>query len=108
MARMNRPVTGRGAHAPSGPLRAALYARVSTSEQEPENQLVALRAFAGARGWAMTEFVDRGVSGAKERRPALDAMLADVRRRKFDVVVVVKLDRLARSVRHLVTVAAEF
>jgi DNA invertase Pin-like site-specific DNA recombinase len=87
--------------------RAALYARVSTHDQTPENQLTVLRAFAGARGWAVTEFVDHGVSGAKERRPHLDAMLADVRRRKFDVVVIVKLDRLARSTRHLVTLAAE-
>ena len=87
--------------------RAALYARVSTLEQAPENQLVALRAFASARGWASTEFVDHGVSGAKDRRPQLDAMLTDVRRRKFDLVLVTKLDRLARSTRHLVTLAAE-
>jgi DNA invertase Pin-like site-specific DNA recombinase len=87
--------------------RAALYARVSTGDQKPENQLTALRAFAGARGWAVTEFVDHGVSGAKDRRPQLDAMLVDARRRKFDVVAIVKLDRLARSTRHLVTLAAE-
>jgi DNA invertase Pin-like site-specific DNA recombinase len=87
--------------------RAALYARVSTTEQTPENQLVALRGFATARGWALTEFVDHGVSGAKERRPQLDAMLADARRRKFDVVLVTKLDRLARSTRHLVMLSAE-
>ena len=87
--------------------RAALYARVSTSDQAPENQLAALRAFASARGWAVTEFVDAGVSGAKDHRPALDALLADVRRRKFDTVMIVKLDRLARSTRHLVTLAAE-
>src|SRR5437762_7168257 len=87
--------------------RAALYARVSTTEQTPENQLVALRAFALARGWAASEFVDHGVSGAKDRRPQLDAMLADVRRRKLDLVLVTKLDRLARSTRHLVTLGAE-
>src|SRR5262249_57640956 len=80
---------------------------VSTAEQTPENQLVALRVFASARGWTVTEFVDHGVSGAKERRPQLDAMLADVRRRKFDLVLVTKLDRLARSTRHLVTLAGE-
>src|SRR5712664_4794010 len=73
--------------------RAALYARVSTLEQTPENQLVALRTFALARGWAVSEFIDHGVSGAKDRRPQLDAMLADVRRRKFDLVLVTKLDR---------------
>src|SRR2546425_9065622 len=85
--------------------RAALYARVSTVEQEPENQLVPLRAFAAARGWTATEYVDHGVSGAKERRPALDALLAAARTRKIDAVVCVKLDRLARSVHHLVTLA---
>src|SRR5437899_1497301 len=87
--------------------RAALYARVSMTEQTPENQLVALRTFALARGWAVSEFIDHGVSGAKDRRPQLDAMLADVRRRKFDLVLVTKLDRLARSTRHLVTLAGE-
>jgi len=88
--------------------RAAIYACVSTTEQTPENQLAVLRTFAAARGWAATEFVDHGVSGAKDRRPQLDAMLADVRRRKFDVVLITKLDRLARSTRHLVTLVAEF
>jgi len=87
--------------------RAALYARVSTTEQAPENQLAALRAFATARGWQAVEYVDRGVSGAKERRPGLDVMLAAVRARKLDVVACVKLDRLARSTRHLVTLAGE-
>jgi DNA invertase Pin-like site-specific DNA recombinase len=88
--------------------RAAIYARVSTAEQTPENQLAVLRAFASARGWRVTEFVDRGVSGAKERRPALDALMAAARARKIDVVVCVKLDRLARSVHHLVAMAMEF
>src|SRR3989442_6628407 len=88
--------------------RAALYARVSTVEQEPENQLRPLRAFAAARGWQALEFVDHGVSGSKDRRPALDAMLAAARARKIDAVVCVKLDRLARSVHHLVMLAREF
>jgi DNA invertase Pin-like site-specific DNA recombinase len=87
--------------------RAALYARVSTAEQTPENQLVALRGFAEARGWTVSEFVDHGVSGTKDRRPQLDALLAGVRRRKFDVVLMTKLDRLARSTHHLVTLAKE-
>src|SRR2546423_4757007 len=89
------------------PRRAAVYARVSTSDQTPENQLAALRAFVGARGWQTTEYVDHGVSGAKERRPALDALLATARSRKVDVVVCVKLDRLARSTHHLVTLVKE-
>jgi DNA invertase Pin-like site-specific DNA recombinase len=92
----------------SRPLRAALYARVSTHEQTPENQLLALRAFASARGWTLAEYVDHGISGAKDRRPQLDAMLAAVRKRKVDLVLVTKLDRLARSVHHLVSLGREF
>jgi DNA invertase Pin-like site-specific DNA recombinase len=69
---------------------------------------VALRAFVAARGWEPTEFVDHGVSGAKDRRPALDALLDAVRARHVDRVVCVRLDRLARSTRHLVTPAGDF
>lgn len=90
-----------------GIVRAALYARVSTMEQTPENQLVTLRAFAAARGWRAVEFVDHGVSGARDRRPALDALLVAVRSRRVDTVLCVKLDRLARSTRHLVTLAGD-
>lgn len=97
----------RGPRAPAGPVRAALYARVSTAEQTPDNQLVALRGFADARGWTVTEFVDHGISGAKDRRPGLDALLAAVRARWVDVVACIKLDRLARSTRHLVTLAGD-
>jgi len=87
----------------------ALYARVSTAEQHVEPQLHALRAYAEARGLELAgEYVDHGVSGAKDRRPALDRLLADARRRRFDVVACVKFDRLARSVRHLTALAAEF
>jgi DNA invertase Pin-like site-specific DNA recombinase len=88
-------------------LRCAIYARVSTQDQTPDNQLLPLRAFAGARGWTVTEYVDHGISGAKERRPALDTMLKAARSRKLDVIVVTKLDRLARSVHHLLAVAKE-
>ena len=84
-------------------MRAAIYARVSTLDQEPENQLQELRRYIQARGWTAIEFVDRGVSGAKDRRPALDELLKDARRRKFDVLVCWRLDRLGRNLRHLVT-----
>jgi DNA invertase Pin-like site-specific DNA recombinase len=87
--------------------RAGLYVRVSTTEQAPENQLAALRAFATARGWRATEYVDHGTSGAKDRRPALDALLAAARARRLDIVACTKLDRLARSTHHLVTLAKE-
>jgi DNA invertase Pin-like site-specific DNA recombinase len=88
-------------------MRAAIYARVSTFDQEPENQLLELRRYIQARGWTAIEFVDRGVSGAKDRRPALDELLKDARRRKFDVLVCWRLDRLGRNLRHLVTLLDE-
>jgi DNA invertase Pin-like site-specific DNA recombinase len=66
-----------------------------------------LRAFAEARCWTPTEFVDHGISGAKASRPALDALLTAARARRLDVVLTTKLDRLARSTRHLVGLAAE-
>src|SRR5205809_5826477 len=83
-------------------MRAVIYARVSTLDQEPENQLVELRRYVTARGWTSVEHVDRGVSGAKDRRPALDSLLKDARRRRFDVLVVWRLDRLGRSLKHLI------
>ena len=82
--------------------RAAVYARVSTLDQEPENQLAELRRYVEARGWKATEYVDHGVSGAKERRPALDRLLKDGKQRRFDVLVCWRLDRLGRSLRHLI------
>jgi DNA invertase Pin-like site-specific DNA recombinase len=87
--------------------RAAIYARVSTFDQEPENQLQELRRYIAARGWTATEYVDRGVSGAKERRPALDQLVADAKRRRFDVVVCWRLDRLGRNLKHLITLLEE-
>ena len=87
--------------------RAALYARVSTFDQEPENQLAELRQYVTARSWTGVEYVDRGVSGAKDRRPALDRLLVDAKRRQFDVLVCWRLDRLGRNLRHLVTLLDE-
>lgn len=90
-------------------MRAAVYVRVSTSDQTPEPQLHAIRAYAAARGFTIAgEYVDHGVSGAKARRPSLDQLAGDARRRRFDVVLIVKLDRLARSLHHLVELAAEW
>lgn len=84
-------------------LRVAVYARVSTLDQTPDNQLRDLREYARARGWTtVTEYVDHGVSGTKERRPALDDLMTAVRARKVDVVVVAAFDRFGRSVKHLV------
>jgi DNA invertase Pin-like site-specific DNA recombinase len=88
--------------------RIALYARVSTTDQHTEPQLHALCTYAEARGLEIAaEYLDHGVSGAKDRRPALDRLLADARRRRFDVLGCTKLDRLARSVHHLTSLARE-
>lgn len=85
----------------------ALYARVSTADQRTDAQLADLRAYAKRRRLRAVEYVDEGVSGARDRRPALDDLLAAVRRREVDAVICVKLDRLARSVRHLTALAGE-
>jgi DNA invertase Pin-like site-specific DNA recombinase len=89
------------------PVLAAVYSRVSTLDQQPENQLAELRTYCDRRGWAATEYVDHGVSGAKEKRPALDRLVADARRRRFDVLTVWRLDRLGRSLRHLILLLDE-
>jgi DNA invertase Pin-like site-specific DNA recombinase len=94
----------------SKPIRAALYARVSTSGhgQDVGLQLDELRQVAAQRGWTFSEFVDEGVSGSKDRRPALDRMMADARAGKLDVVAVWRFDRFARDTRHLLTAMEEF
>jgi DNA invertase Pin-like site-specific DNA recombinase len=88
----------------------ALYARVSTKQgQDPETQLQQLREYAANRGLSIVaEYVDRGVSGAKDSRPKLDALMADARKARFDAVLVWKFDRFARSTRHLVSALEEF
>jgi DNA invertase Pin-like site-specific DNA recombinase len=88
-------------------MKAAIYARVSTFDQKPENQLQELRRYVEARGWSVVEYVDRGISGAKDRRPALDRLVADARRRRFDVLVCWRLDRLGRNLKHLITLLEE-
>jgi DNA invertase Pin-like site-specific DNA recombinase len=94
-------------------MRAAVYARVSTSNngQSPEMQLRDFGEYCERRGWAVAgngEYVDVGVSGTKEKRPELDRLMADAHRRKFDVVVVWSFDRMARSVSHLLRVLETF
>jgi DNA invertase Pin-like site-specific DNA recombinase len=88
--------------------RAALYIRVSTLDQHPETQLHELRQFASQRGFEIVdEYTDHGISGTKARRPALDRMLSDAHRRRFDVVLVWSCDRLARSTKHFLQVLDE-
>jgi DNA invertase Pin-like site-specific DNA recombinase len=91
-------------------MRVALYARCSTLDkgQDPELQLSAMREHCARRGWDIVgEFVDQGISGAKESRPALNKLMRDAHSRKFDAVMVWKLDRFARSLKHLVNALAD-
>jgi DNA invertase Pin-like site-specific DNA recombinase len=91
-------------------MKAAIYARVSTRDkgQDVELQLRELRDYATRRDWTLVEeYVDAGFSGAKDSRPALNKLMTDAGRRRFDVVLVWKLDRFGRSLRHLVNSLAE-
>jgi len=95
---------------PGSSPRIAIYARVSTSggHQDPEMQLRELREYAERRDWEIFEtYTDTGVSGSKESRPALKRLMADACQRHFDAVLVWKLDRFGRSLRHLVNALAE-
>jgi DNA invertase Pin-like site-specific DNA recombinase len=87
--------------------KAAIYIRCSTLDQETGLQENELREFAERRGWEYQIFTDRGQSGAKDSRPALNQLLQQLRRKKFDVLVVWALDRLARSLRQLLTISEE-
>lgn len=92
------------------PLKAALYARVSTGSQSTENQLRELREAAERLGWVVVaEYVDHGISGAKGRkdRPQLDALLKAVSRKEFDLVASWSVDRLGRSLVDLITMLQE-
>ena len=91
-------------------VKAALYARVSTTNgQDPTMQTRELKEYCERRGWKIAgEYVDTGISGAKEKRPELDRMMADAHRRRFDAVVVWKFDRFARSVSHLLRALETF
>jgi DNA invertase Pin-like site-specific DNA recombinase len=92
-------------------MRAAIYARVSKTGhvQDPQLQTREIREYCERRGWQIVgEYVDAGVCGAKDSRPELNRLIADAHRRRFDAVVVWKLDRFGRSLRHLVNALAEF
>lgn len=92
-------------------MRTAIYARVSTSNhgQDVEMQTRELRQFCEARGWQIAgEYLDEGISGAKDSRPELNRLMADAHRRRFDAVVCWKFDRFARSVSHLLRALETF
>ncbi len=86
----------------------ALYARVSTLDQNCEVQLEDLRRYAGQRFTLYREYIDVGVSGAQRNRPQLDMLKKDAHKRLFDVVLVWKFDRFARSLKHLIESLDEF
>jgi DNA invertase Pin-like site-specific DNA recombinase len=87
--------------------RAAIYVRVSTNEQETGMQETELREYCEHRDWSVIVYQDKGQSGAKNDRPALNDLLGDLRKRKVDVIVVWALDRLARSLKQLLNIADE-
>ncbi len=89
--------------------RVALYARVSTTDQSTESQLLDLRRYVSERGWNIfNEYVDEGISGTKDSRPALNELMNDAKKRRFDVVLVWRFDRFARSTKHLILALEEF
>jgi DNA invertase Pin-like site-specific DNA recombinase len=88
--------------------KCGIYVRVSTPDQHVESQLYDLRELAARRGFEIVqEYEDCGVSGTKARRPGLDALMADARRKKFSVVLVAAFDRIARSTRNFLQVIDE-
>ena len=87
--------------------RAALYCRVSTGDQHLETQLLDLRELAKQRGFEIVGEYTDVISGAKAKRPGLDRLMGDARRRRFDVVLVAAFDRIARNVRHFLDVLDE-
>ena len=91
--------------------RVAIYARVSTTNhgQDVTVQTRELQQFTEVRGWRLVDsYLDVGISGSKDKRPELDRLMADAHRRKFDVVIVWKFDRFARSVSHLLRALETF
>src|ERR1700676_1706086 len=108
-------MTLRRCHMASGILqqssRAVIYARVSTTNhgQDVSMQTRDLEQFARARGWRLVDsYVDLGISGSKDKRPQLDRLMADAHKRRFDIVIVWRFDRFARSVSHLLRALETF
>jgi DNA invertase Pin-like site-specific DNA recombinase len=98
---LTKMTTGKGA-------RAAVYIRISTGDQNPDLQRQELPEYCERRGWRLVETYEDQMSGGKDRRPSLDRLMVDARRRKFDVVAVWRFDRFARSTSHLLRALEEF
>ncbi len=89
--------------------RVSIYARVSTLDQSTDSQLLDLRRYVAERQWNnFHEFCDKGISGTKGSRPALDELMDAARKRRFDTVLVWRFDRFARSTKHLILALEEF
>lgn len=89
--------------------KCALYARVSTLEQSTDMQIRSLREYVQLRGFTVyKEYIDEGISGAKDSRPALNELMNEARKRKFNFVIVYRFDRFARSTKHLIMALEEF
>jgi len=89
--------------------RVAIYCRVSTLDQSTDSQLLDLRRYTKERGWNLfKEYCDNGISGTTNSRPALNELMNDVKKRRFDVVLVWRFDRFARSTKHLILALEEF
>jgi len=89
-------------------MKIAIYCRTSTQDQHPENQIMALTKYAEDRGFVIYHIYVDEVSGAKDSRPALNELMIDARAKRFDAVLVWKLDRLGRSLQHLLQVVSEW
>jgi DNA invertase Pin-like site-specific DNA recombinase len=89
--------------------RVALYERVSTVDQSVDMQDADLRRYCEQRELGVYKvYCDKAISGTKDRRPALDQLMDDARKRRFDAVLVWRFDRFARSTKHLITALEEF
>ena len=89
--------------------RVGIYARVPTLDQSTDSQILDLRRYVTDRGWQIfREYCDNGVSGTKDSRPALNSLMDDARKRRFEVVPVWRFDRFARSTKHLILALEEF
>jgi DNA invertase Pin-like site-specific DNA recombinase len=89
-------------------MKVATYLRCSTADQHLETQRLQLTNYIAARGWTLVqEYADPAISGSVDKRPALDALMRDARRRRWDAVLVFKLDRLGRNLRHLLFLMEE-
>jgi len=87
----------------------ALYCRVSTTDQSTKSQLLDLRRYASDRGWPIfSEYLDERISGTEDKRPDLDQLMADAKKRRFGVVLVWRFDRFSRSTKHLILALEEF